>query len=84
MTVQLIAKVLVKAGLKKAGTRRENFTTIQTGHYTARNLKIFGLDAIVVQPKNGTTCETIQAILAPYHSEIKNGMVVIDRKINRQ
>ena len=76
-TVQSIAKKLVAAGLKKATTKRVNFQTIFVGDYEARHLKIYGLNTITVQPKNGMTCEKIQAILSDENTEIKNGYVVI-------
>lgn len=78
-TVQNIAKKLVAAGLKKATTERVNFQTIPVGDYTAKHLKIHGLNVVFVQPKNGMTCEKIQAILSESgeKTEIKNGYVVI-------
>ena len=76
-TVQNIAKKLVAAGLKKATTKRENFQTINVGDYEAKNVKIYGLNKIVVTPKNGTTAERIQSILSDERTEIRNGYVVI-------
>ena len=76
-TVQSIAKKLVAAGLKKATTKRVDFETKFVGHYTANHLKIYGLNLILVQPKNGMTCEQIQTILASEKTEIRNGYVVV-------
>jgi hypothetical protein len=76
-TVQNIAKKLVAAGLKKATTQRVNFETIFVGDYTASHLKRFGMNVIMVQPKNGMTCEKIQQLLSDENTEIKNGYVII-------
>lgn len=76
-TVQQIAKELVKAGFKKATTKRENFQTVFVGDYTARHLKSFGMNVIMICPANGMTCEKLQAALNSHKSEIKNGYVVI-------
>ena len=76
-TVQSIAKKLVAAGLKKATTKRVDFQTTFVGDYTANHLKKFGLNLILVQPKNGMTCEQIQSILTSEKTEIKNGYVVV-------
>lgn len=75
--VQNIAKKLVKAGLKKATTQRVNFQTIFVGDYEAMHLKRFGLNCIIVEPRNGMTCERIQQILSDENTEIKNGLVII-------
>lgn len=77
ITVQSIAKQLVNAGLTKATTRRVNFQTVNVGDYTANHLKSFGMNCIMIQPKNGMTCEKIQNILSDVKTEIKNGYVVI-------
>jgi hypothetical protein len=76
-TVQNIAKKLVAAGLKKATTQRVNFETIFVGDYTASHLKRFGMNVIMVQPRNGMTCEKIQQLLSDESTEIKNGYVII-------
>lgn len=77
ITVQTIGKMLNNAGLKKASTQRVNFETVNVGNYTASHLKKFGQNFILVQPKNGTTLETIQSILSNVKTEIRNGYVVI-------
>jgi hypothetical protein len=77
MTVQKIAKELVKAGLEKAATKRENFKTVAVGNYEARHLKFKGFSCIIVEPRNGMTCEKIQSILAGYETEVKNGIVIV-------
>lgn len=76
-TVQNIAKKLVAAGLKKATTQRVNFQTIFVGDYEARHLKIYGMNTIMIAPKNGMTAEKIQAILSDEKTEIRNGYVVL-------
>lgn len=37
----------------------------------------FGLNLIMVTPKNGTKAEDLQSVLLGYNAEIKNGYVVI-------
>ena len=63
VTVQAIAKILNKAGLTKAKFERVNFQDVAVGNYEARHLKIYGMNTIIVTPKNGTTCQEIEAIL---------------------
>jgi hypothetical protein len=63
VTPQQIGKLLKKGGLKKATTERVNFQTHFVGHYEVRQLKKFGLNEIVVCPKNGTTAEQIISVL---------------------
>lgn len=63
VTVQAIAKILNKAGLAKAKFERVNFQDVAVGNYEARHLKIYGLNTITVTPKNGTTCQEIEAVL---------------------
>ena len=66
-----------KAGLTKYKTDRINFKTIFIGNYEAKHLKSFGLNNIIITPKNGMTCERIKEILADEKTEIKNGYVVL-------
>jgi len=75
--VQDIAKKLVRAGLKKATTQRVNFQNIFIGDYGANHLKIYGMNTIVITPKNGMTCEKLQSILIDENTEIKNGYLII-------
>ena len=63
VTVQAIAKILNKAGLAKAKFERVNFQDVAVGNYEARHLKIYVLNTITVRPKNGTTCQEIEAVL---------------------
>jgi len=63
VTPQQIGKLLKKGGLKKATTERVNFQTYFVGHYEVRHLKRYGLNNIVVSPKNGTTAEQIISVL---------------------
>ena len=76
-TATQITKDLKKAGFEKAGSVRINFQTIQTGNFETRLMNKFGLNLIMVTPKNGTKAEELQAALLRYNAEIKNGYVVI-------
>lgn len=79
ITVQQVAKVLNKSGLKKAKTERINFQDVQTGHFEARHLKSYGLNTINVLPKNGTTCNQVESILnnQGIKTQVVKGYVVI-------
>lgn len=62
MRVQEVAKILNKAGLKKATTKRVNFQTVNVGDYEATKFDYLGINCTIL-PKNGMKVETIISIL---------------------
>ena len=75
--VQEIAKQLNKQGLKKYQVIRQNFEFVKVGNYEAKHLKFNGFNNVIIEPKNGTTCEQIVNALQNEKTEIKNGIVVV-------
>lgn len=80
MRVQEIAKVLNKAGLRKATTKRVNFETVNVGDYEARLLNYNGINCTIL-PLNGMTTETIINILTKENINCyeKRGYVAITK-----
>jgi hypothetical protein len=82
ITAQQIGKILSNAGLKKIGTRRENFQTSVVGDYEVRHLRLYGLDAITVNPSYMSGTNALPKIKAALQQqgiefEEKNGTLVI-------
>jgi len=73
MRVQEIAKILNKAGLKKASTKKVGFQTVRIGDYEVREFNYNGVNCYFL-PVNGMKVETIIEILS------KNGLNVENRK----
>ena len=73
MRVQEIAKILNKAGLRKATTKRVDFETIRVGDYEAREFGFKDVNCFFL-PVNGMKVETIIGILT------KSGLKVENRK----
>ncbi len=71
MRVQEIAKILNKAGLKKATTKRINFNTINEGDYEARKFGYNGISCYIL-PLNGMKIETIINILTKEGLKVEN------------
>ena len=78
-TVQQISKLLIKAGLKKAGYERIDFKTVSVSDYDIKHIKNYGINKIVIQPMNGYDIHKIVKILKNENPKIVNGYVVIER-----
>jgi len=78
MRVQEIARILNKAGLTKATTKRVDFKTVNVGDYEARKFNYNGINCYFL-PKNGMDVNTIINILlnAGLKVENKNGYAAI-------
>ncbi len=77
MTTTQIVKILTKSGFNKASYSRVNFETISHGDFEANKLQKFGLNCIVITPKNGKKPEDFIAILKQFNPEVKNGYLIV-------
>lgn len=71
MRVQEIAKILNKAGLKKASTKKVDFQTVRTGDYEVREFNYNGINCYFL-PVNGMKVETIIEILIGAGLKVEN------------
>lgn len=71
MRVQEIAKILNKAGLRKASTKNVDFKTVQTGDYQSREFNYNGVNCYFL-PVNGMKVETIIEILTNAGLKVEN------------
>jgi hypothetical protein len=71
MRVQEIAKILNKAGLKKAYTKNVNFQTVRNGDYEVREFNYNGVNCYFL-PVNGMKVETIIEILTNSGLKVEN------------
>lgn len=71
MRVQEIAKILNKAGLRKASTKNIDFKTVRIGDYEAREFNFNGVNCYFL-PVNGMKVETIINILTREGLKVEN------------
>lgn len=78
MRVQEIAKILNKAGLKKAVYKKVGLKTVSVGDYEAREFKSLGINCYFL-PKNGVKVDTIIEILSASGLNVveKNGYAAV-------
>jgi len=76
-TASQISKELTKAGFNKAGFSRVNFENVPFGKFEVNQMKRFGMNLVIVTPKNGAKPEDFQIALSNYNTEVKSGYLIV-------